>query len=71
MIKTAAAVMKDEQGRPFIVVREYVQFRTAFDSRNREWLDRADGPTAKGRRRDNMEMRPSNPIYLLQERSRI
>jgi hypothetical protein len=56
--------MKDEQGRPFIVVREYV---SCGKRRVRELADKA----AKGRRSGNMEMMPSSHILLPPEQLQI
>ena len=61
-----ASVVKDEQGRPFIVVREYVDsYATWEPTKLKEgycnvW---ADCTTVKARRRDSMATTQSNPTY--------
>lgn len=58
-----AAMVKDEQGRPFIVVREYVSSEQSIDPL--EQILTGYVSTARGKRRDSMVPMPSSHILLL------
>jgi hypothetical protein len=62
----AAQVMKDETGRPFIIVREYVMDMRAIRPHHECVL--VNKAIVKARRRGSMAMRQSNRISWPHER---
>lgn len=63
-----ATVMKDEQGRPFIVVREYDELENSVSFLLRF---RSDKLLVKGRRKDSMATTLSNRISWPLGRSQV